>query len=58
MIEQKKIIDALKAAGLRAKTMVGGAMVDLAWTETVGTDGTGRDMLEAVAKAKELVGAE
>jgi corrinoid protein of di/trimethylamine methyltransferase len=57
MIEQKKIIDALKAAGLRAKTMVGGAMVDLAWTETVGADGTGRDMLEAVAKAKELVGA-
>jgi corrinoid protein of di/trimethylamine methyltransferase len=58
MIEQKKIIDALKAAGLRAKTMVGGAMVDLGWTETVGADGTGRDMLEAVAKAKELVGAE
>jgi corrinoid protein of di/trimethylamine methyltransferase len=58
MIEQKKIIDALKAAGLRAKTMVGGAMVDLAWTETVGADGTGRDMLEAVAKARELVGAD
>jgi 5-methyltetrahydrofolate--homocysteine methyltransferase len=58
MIEQQKIIDALKGAGVRAKTMVGGAMVDDAWVETVGADGTGRDMLEAIAKAKELVGAK
>ena len=58
MIEQQKIIDALKEAGVRAKTMVGGAMVDDAWVETVGADGTGRDMLEAIAKAKELVGAK
>ena len=56
-LEQKKIVEALRAAGVRAKTMVGGAMVDEAWTETIGADAYGRDMLDAVAKARGFVGA-
>ncbi|MGD1992739.1 MAG: corrinoid protein [Anaerolineae bacterium] len=59
MLEQGKIIDALKEAGLRdqVKVIVGGAPVTQSWAEKIGADGFASDAIAAVALAKELVGA-
>jgi len=58
MSEQRKIIEALKEAGLRerVKVMVGGAPVTRAWAETIGADGYAEDAITAVAVARRLVG--
>ena len=57
MLEQGKIIDALKEAGLRdqVKVIVGGAPVTQSWAEKIGADGFASDAIAAVALAKELV---
>ena len=39
----------------KVKTIVGGAPVTQAFAESIGADGFGRDALEGVQKAKELV---
>lgn len=59
MLEQGKIIDALKEAGLRdqVKVIVGGAPVTQSWAEKIGADGFASDAIAAVTLAKELVGA-
>jgi len=36
---QARLVAAVRAAGLRAKVMVGGAAVDQAWVEQIGADG-------------------
>ena len=58
ILQQKKLIEELKARGLRNKykVMVGGAPVTREWAEEIGADGYGEDALEAVEVAKKLVG--
>jgi trimethylamine corrinoid protein len=57
MMSQKKLEEALKEAGLKegVKTMVGGAAVTKEWADSIGADGYGQDVTEAVDAAKELV---
>jgi len=59
MLQQQKIIEALKEAGLRdqVKVMVGGAPVTQSWADKIGADGYAEDAISAVALAKRLVGA-
>jgi corrinoid protein of di/trimethylamine methyltransferase len=54
---QKKVIEALKSAGLRdqVKVMVGGAPVSRSWAEEIGADGYAEDAVDAVDLAKRLV---
>ena len=54
---QKKVIEALARAGLRArvKVMLGGAPVSQRWAEEIGADGYAEDAVDAVALAKRLV---
>jgi len=58
MLEMKDIITGLKAAGLRdkVKVMVGGVPTSQEFADEVGADGWGKDALEAVARARALVG--
>jgi corrinoid protein of di/trimethylamine methyltransferase len=58
MAEQRKIIEALEAAGLRGtvKVIVGGAPVTESWAEQIGADGYAENAITAVAVAKDLVG--
>ena len=55
---QKKVIEALVRAGLRArvKVMLGGAPVSHRWAEEIGADGYAEDAVDAVALARRLVG--
>ncbi len=55
---QREVIDDLKAAHLRDRflVMVGGGAVTQQWAEQIGADGYGRDAVEAVKVARELVG--
>jgi len=57
MPEMKKLIEALKAEGLRdsIKVMVGGAPVDATFAEKIGADGYGKDAAEAVELARRFV---
>jgi len=57
MMSQKKLEEALKEAGLRdsVKTMVGGAAVTKEWADSIGADGYGQDVTEAVDAAKQLI---
>jgi trimethylamine corrinoid protein len=57
MMSQKKLEEALKEAGMRdsVKTMVGGAAVTQEWADSIGADGYGQDVTEAVEEAKQLV---
>jgi len=59
MLQQKKIVEELAAAGLgdRVKVMVGGAPVSRAWADEIGAHGYADDAIEAVVVAKSLVGA-
>lgn len=57
MLQQKKIIEALKESGLRdkVKVIVGGAPVTQAWAEEIKADGFAEDAIAAVEVAKRLV---
>jgi methylmalonyl-CoA mutase cobalamin-binding domain/chain len=58
MLEQRKVLEELRAAGLRdkVKVMVGGAPVTKAWANEIGADAYGEDAFEAVTRSKLLVG--
>lgn len=58
MVIQRRVIQALQAAGLRerVKVMVGGAPVTRGWAEEIGADGYAEDASGAVAVAKTLLG--
>ncbi len=60
MTGQRRIVEALQAAGLRprVKVMVGGAPVTQAWADEIGADGFGEDAIGAVDVARRLVGAQ
>jgi len=54
-LEQEKIVKAFREKGLKTKIMIGGAVVDPAWAETVGADGYAKNLQEAVNLAKQLM---
>jgi 5-methyltetrahydrofolate--homocysteine methyltransferase len=58
MPEMKRVIDALKARGLRnnVRVMVGGAPVNEKYAKDIGSDGYAPDAGEAVDLAKKLMG--
>jgi corrinoid protein of di/trimethylamine methyltransferase len=59
MLQQKKLIEALQAAGLRdkVKVMVGGAPVTESFASEIGADGYAEDAISAVDLAFRLVDA-
>lgn len=54
-LEHRKIVKAFREKGLKTKIIIGGAVVDDAWAETVGADGYAKDLQEAVILAKQLI---
>ncbi len=56
MVMQRKVIEALAAAGMReqVKVMVGGAPVSRKWAEEIGADGYAEDAVDAVDLAMRL----
>lgn len=56
MVMQRKVIEALAAAGVRnqVKVMVGGAPVSRKWAEEIGADGYAEDAVDAVDLAMRL----
>jgi len=59
MLEQRKLIEALKQAGLRqqVKVMVGGAPVTASFADEIGADGFAEDAISAVSLAFRLADA-
>ena len=57
MPEMQNVIKVLEEAGLRdqVKVIVGGAPIDLAFADTIGADGFGKDAVEAVQLARDLM---
>ena len=55
---QKKLVEALKEAGLagKVKVIVGGAPTSEEWAKKIGADAYGENAIEAVAKIKKLTG--
>ena len=58
MGQQKLLVDAVRAAGLRARVMVGGAPVTSSWAERIGADGHADNAIGAVLVARRLVGRD
>ncbi len=56
MSHMKANIEALRAAGLTVKTMVGGAPITQRFADEIKADAYGKDAALAVEKAKELLG--
>ncbi len=54
-LEHRKIVKAFREKGLKTKIIIGGAVVDDAWAETVGADGYAKNLQEAVILAKQLI---
>lgn len=52
--EQEKIVKALRKEGLKARIMIGGAVVDAAWSEITGADGYADNLQDAVSLSKKL----
>lgn len=57
MTVMKTTVQAIKDAGLSARTMIGGAPVTRAFADQIGADGFGDDAHSAVKMAQELVSA-
>lgn len=55
MVGQKKVVERVKAEGLKVKVMVGGAPVSQAWADQIGADGYGESAVAAVDVAKRLL---
>jgi len=60
MDKMKEVVDELKEKGLRKgiKILIGGAPIDEGFAERIGADAYGKDAMDAVRKAKSLVGGE
>ena len=58
MLNQRKIIEAIKAAGLRdkVKIIVGGAPTSEEWAKQIGADGWAPDAISAVKLVEKLLG--
>ena len=55
MPQMERTIKAIKEAGLKVKTMVGGAPVTQEYADEIGADGYAPDAISAVDKARELL---
>lgn len=51
-----KVVQALRSEGVPARVMVGGAVVNPDFAREIGADGYGKDAVEAVRLAQELIG--
>jgi methylmalonyl-CoA mutase cobalamin-binding domain/chain len=51
-----EVTEYLRSSGLKVKIMVGGGAVNAAYADSIGADAYGKDAVEAVKKAKELLG--
>lgn len=58
MLEMKEIVKQRDAAGLRAKIMIGGAVITQSYCDEIHADGYSKDAQEAVMVAKRLMGKE
>ncbi len=56
MAKQRDLVAAVRAAGLRARVLVGGAPVRRDWAEEIGADGYAENALGAVELVGELIG--
>lgn len=56
MLRQRELVAAVRAAGLPARVMVGGAPVTADWARTIGADGFAENAVAAVQIARGLVG--
>jgi len=58
MPKQREVIKALEEAGLRDKirVIVGGAPITQKWADEIGADSYGEDVIDALAKVKQLLG--
>ena len=57
MPQMSEVIKAVKAAGVKAKTMIGGAPVTQSYADEIGADGYAPDAASAADKALELIKA-
>ena len=55
MAEMDNVLKKLKAVGIKAFTMIGGAVVTQEYADRIGADIYARDAMEAVAKVKKLL---
>jgi len=55
MSEMRDVIQELKKANLKVRVLVGGRPLTEEYANRIGADGYGKDALEAVKKAKELI---
>ena len=58
MLNMKEVVKQLKAAGLKAKVMIGGAPVTQTFADEIGADGYSPDAGSAVDLATSLIGAQ
>ena len=58
MLEMKEIVKQRDAAGLRAKIMIGGAVITQSYCDEIHADGYSKDAQEAVTVAKRLMGKD
>jgi corrinoid protein of di/trimethylamine methyltransferase len=56
MPRQRELVSAVRAAGIKARVMVGGAPVTRSWAEKIGADGFADNAAAAVTEARALVG--
>jgi len=56
MMEMKKVVELAKKENLRAKIMIGGAVITRGFAEEIGADGYSKDAQEAVVLAGKLLG--
>ena len=57
MPQMAEVIKAIKASGIKVKTLIGGAPVTQAYADEVGADGYAPDAASAADAAKKLIGA-
>jgi 5-methyltetrahydrofolate--homocysteine methyltransferase len=57
MPQMAGVVEALKTAGVEAKTIIGGAPVTQSYADEIGADGYAADAASAVDLVKELIGA-
>ena len=58
MPQMTEVVKALKASGVKVKSMIGGAPVTQSFADEIGADGYAADAASAADKAKELVGVK
>lgn len=56
MLEMKQVISLKRAAGLRARVVIGGAVITQSYADEIGADGYAKDAGETVALVKKLLG--